>query len=78
MDKPWKNDFGIWIYPTLPPGLRVACKADFLDDTGQLIMEKNFLVKSFHYNRYEAHKTKAGFSEKWGVWLAEDHIFCQI
>ena len=75
MEKPWKTEFGIWIYPTLPEGMRVATREDFLDDKGELILGKDFLVKSFHFDRYEAHKTTPLFYHKWEEWLTAKSIF---
>lgn len=75
MGKPWKTEFDIWIYPTLPEGMRVATREDFLDEKGELILGKDFLVKSFHFDKYEAHKTRPNFCHKWGPWLKESQIF---
>jgi hypothetical protein len=75
MDKPWKSSLGIWIYPTLPPGMRIAVREDFLDQNQQLITGKDFLVKSFHFDRFEAHKTSDNFFQKWKLWLDENHLY---
>ena len=75
MQKPYKSSLGIWIYPTLPPGMKVATRENFLDENGQLVLDRNFLVKSFHFDRYEAHKTSPAFFKKWNPWLIESKIF---
>ncbi len=78
MQKPHKNEFGIWIYPTLPEGMKVATREDFLDKNGQLILGKDFLVKSFHFDRYEAHKTTPIFFQKWEEWILHNHIYNRV
>jgi hypothetical protein len=75
MQEPYKSSLGIWIYPSLPPGMKVATKEDFLEKNGQLILGKDFLVKSFHFDRYEAHITTLNFLDKWDLWLKENNIY---
>lgn len=75
MKEPYKSSLGIWIYPTLPPGMKVATREDFLDENGRLILNMNFLAKSFHFNRYETHTTSQFFFEKWNPWLLENQIY---
>lgn len=78
MQKPYKSSLGIWIYPTLPPGMKVATREDFLDESGRLIINMNFLAKSFHFNRYEAHTTTREFFEKWNPWLIEHNVYVRV
>ncbi len=68
-------DTGVIIYPTLPSGMRVATIKDFVDEREVVKNDIPFLVKSFHYDRYELHKSKAGTPEKWKEWLEAGHIF---
>lgn len=74
----FKNEFGIWIYNSLPNSMRVATKQDFCDTNGEVIIGKKFLVQSFHYQRYEAHYTRDNFFIKWDEWLNNYHIFIQV
>lgn len=77
MEKPiaYKNEHGIWIYNRLPEGIRVATIDDFLDVNGELKLGVNFLAKSFHFPRYEAHVLKPNFMSKWQIWLVQRHLF---
>ncbi len=70
-----KNEHGTWIYNRLPEGMRVATRDDFFDEDKEIILNKPFLARSFHYPRYEAHSTKLNFMEKWEYWLLNNHIF---
>ena len=73
--QPYKHEIGIWIYPILPPGLRVAKREDFFVN-GNILIGLSFIIHSFHDNEYEAHIVKPGFEiEKIDPWLQEGRIY---
>lgn len=71
----YKSESGIWIYTSLPEKMRVAELSDFIDQIGNIVLGINFLARSFHFSRYEAHKTKDNFLDKWKHWLDSEYIF---
>jgi len=44
--------------------MRVASREDFLEEIGKIIKGKDFLVKSFHFEGFEAHTTTPAFYDK--------------
>lgn len=73
---PYKDpNTGVIIYPALPEGMRIATIKDFVDDREVEKIDIPFLAKSFHHERYELHKSKAGTPKKWEPWLQAGHIF---
>jgi|GEM_PF-6389681 len=75
-DRPYKDsNTGVTIYPELPTNMRVAVMSDFVDERGVELVDVPFLAKSFHYDHYELHKSKAGTADKWKIWLEEKHLF---
>jgi len=74
-------NFTAWKAPVrlrLLDGMRVAIREDFLDEHGNLILDKDFQVHSYHYERYEAHKTTPVFLKKWEEWLIDNRIYIKI
>lgn len=61
---------GIWVYPTLPDGMRKATMEDLLDGKGRPRIGTWFIIHSFWYNEYQAYVVKNNFKfDEWRVWL---------
>jgi hypothetical protein len=53
--QPYKQN-GLWYYPALPSGMRLANEMDFIDSTGQVKAGIKFMVKSDTDPEYECHQ----------------------
>jgi hypothetical protein len=74
--KPKKDENGFWYYDQVPENFRQASREDFFTDDGKLIIEKPYLIKSHHFNKVEAHRTKAGFDvDNLLPWLDERRVY---
>ncbi len=54
-DLPYKQ-YGLWYYPTLPSGMRLATESDFLTPMGDVKTGIDFMVKSDTDPDYECHR----------------------
>jgi hypothetical protein len=69
MQKP-ENVAGIWVYPTLPDGMRAATVDDVLDRNGRPRTGTWFIIHSFIYDDYQAYVVKPTFDlAYWRPWL---------
>lgn len=75
MKKPYKHETGIWCYPTLPPGMRIATQEDFEKDN-QLNRGLHYLIHSYHSDEFEAYIVNERFTlDKISPWLNDNRIF---
>lgn len=65
---PYKK-YGLWYYPVLPAGMRLAGINDFVSALGGYKTDFDFLVKSTITNEFESHKATEISLLKW-----TDHI----
>ena len=73
--QPYKHEAGIWMYPTLPPGMRAATPEDF-QVNGDLNYGLHYLIHSYYSDEFEAHIVKPGFIlDKITPWLDDNRIY---
>lgn len=69
MQKP-ENVAGIWVYSTLPDGMRKATIEDLLDGNGRPRIGTWFLILGFIYEEYQSYVVKPTFDiGYWRPWL---------
>ncbi|MFZ4546826.1 MAG: hypothetical protein ACOYN4_05305 [Bacteroidales bacterium] len=72
---PYKQ-YGLWYYPVLPSGMRLATELDFVTPLGDVKTGVDFLVASDVSPDYEAHRIIDcdGF-ERWREYVAAGKIY---
>lgn len=67
---------GFKYYDLLPEGWSLASVDDFYNNKQLLIMNKPYLVQSFHTNKYEAYRSKSkNIIQKLNPWLEDNRVF---
>ena len=66
--------YGLFIYPKLPKGMKVATLDDFFSN-GRLRIGLDFLVKCSSTDEYEAHKVAEDSMNKWSRFIEAGKVF---
>lgn len=75
MSNAYMGEFGLWIYRSLPPGMRVATLNDFQNERGAELYGVKFLVHSYHSNHFEYHVSKHNVIEKFRPWIEDSRVY---
>jgi len=66
--------YGLFIYPKLPKGMKIATLDDFLSN-GLIRIGLDFLVKCSSTEEYEAHKVGEDTINKWSRHIEAERVF---
>ncbi len=77
-EKPIKHEHGYYYYPTLPHGWRIAKLKDFYQGA-KLIINKPFLIHTWHSKVFECYRTRSGFPVNENtdvrIWLNQNRVY---